>query len=189
MEAIADDAALGVALLGIARQAISARLSGVAPKFLQGAELPMLERLAATFVTLTQRGELRGCIGSLERHRRLRHDVEENAHAAAFCDPRFAPVSAAEWPQIRVEVSLLSPPERLVVRDEGELRRQLRAGIDGVILQAGQRRATFLPQVWEQLPTAQSFLAQLKQKAGLAADYWSSEVVIHRYQVQKWTEQ
>lgn len=186
---LAASPALGVALLGIARQAISARLSGVAPNFLQEPALPMLDRPAATFVTLTKNGELRGCIGSLEAHRPLRQDVAENAHAAAFRDPRFAPVSVAEWPQVRVEVSLLTPPETLLVRDEADLRRQLRPGIDGVIFQAGQRRATFLPQVWDQLPTAESFLAQLKQKAGLSPDYWSSEVRIQRYQVQKWSEQ
>lgn len=181
--------ALGVALLGIARQAINVRLSGVAPEILQEPDLPMLDQPAASFVTLTRNGELRGCIGSLDAHRPLRQDVAENAHAAAFSDPRFAPVSAAEWPQLRVEVSLLTPPETLAVRDEADLRRQLRPGIDGVIFEAGQRRATYLPQIWEQLSTAESFLAQLKQKAGLSPDYWSSDVVIQRYQVQKWTEQ
>lgn len=181
--------ALGLALLGIARQAINSRLSGVAPDILQDPGLPMLDQPAATFVSLTKNGELRGCMGSLEAHRPLRQDVAENAHAAAFRDPRFAPVSAAEWPQVRVEVSLLTPPETLAVGDEAELCRQLRPGIDGVILQAGQRRATYLPQVWEQLPTAAEFLSQLKQKAGLSPDYWSSEVIIQRYQVQKWTEQ
>ena len=183
------DPALGAALLQIARQAIDARLSGVAADFLQASALPELDRPAATFVTLTKNGDLRGCIGSLEAHRPLRLDVEQNACAAAFRDPRFAPVSAQEWPQVRVEVSLLTAPQKLAVRDEAELRQRLRPGIDGVIFRAGNHRATFLPQVWEQLPTPEKFLAQLKQKAGLPADFWSPEVDIQCYQVQKWKAQ
>lgn len=182
---------LGAVLLALARQSIETRLglqSGMAADFLQATPPGVLDRPAATFVTLTRQGELRGCIGTLEAHRPLRDDVRENALAAAFRDPRFAPVTAAEWPALRVEVSLLSTPEPLPVQDETDLLRQLRPAVDGVVLRAGFRRATFLPQVWEQLPDPRQFLAQLRRKAGLPADYWSPEVEIQRYQVQKWKE-
>lgn len=189
MMATAHDDVLGATLLTIARQAIGARLGGAAAQDLANPELPELEMPAATFVTLTRHGELRGCIGSLEAHRPLRLDVAQNACAAAFRDPRFAPVGSDEWPQVRVEVSLLDPPEPVVARDEAELRRQLRPGIDGVILRCGSSRATFLPQVWDDLPEPADFLAQLKLKAGLPANYWSSEIEIQRYRVRKWKEQ
>jgi AmmeMemoRadiSam system protein A len=187
---------LGQALIRLAKNTISEALSGVAPEFLQvdtasagrEHECPELEQAGASFVTLTKQGELRGCIGSLEAHRTLRKDVQENAIAAAFLDPRFPAVSAAEWPEICIEVSLLSAPQNLPVRNEKDLREKLRPGIDGVIFRSGHRRATFLPQVWEQLPTPERFLSQLKQKAGFAADYWSADIEIAVYQVQKWRE-
>lgn len=185
---------LGPILLAIARDAIASRMhlapreSGDSVRFLQAATCPELDQPAATFVTLTRNGDLRGCIGSLEAYRTLREDVAENARAAAFRDPRFAPVTAEEWPSLRVEVSLLSAPAPLVVEDEADLLRSLRPGIDGVVFSAGTRRATFLPQVWEQLPTPDAFLAQLRRKAGLAADYWSPDVRIATYQVKKWKE-
>lgn len=189
MMTVAHDDVLGTALLTIARQAIGARLGGVEADVVQAPELPELDMPAASFVTLTRNGELRGCIGSLEAHRPLRIDVAQNACAAAFRDARFPPVAAEEWPLVRVEVSLLDVPEPLAVRDEAELRRQLRPGIDGVILRCGSNRATFLPQVWDELPTPAEFLAQLKVKARLPADYWSSEIEIQRYRVRKWKEQ
>ena len=159
---------------------------GAAPIFL---EVDGLDAPGATFVTLTLDGELRGCIGSLEAHRPLKSDVRENAIAAAFRDPRFPPLTAAELPRVRVEVSLLSPPEPLGVSNEEELRHRLRPGVDGVIFRVGPRRATFLPQVWEQLPTPGLFMAHLKEKAGFPADYWSDDVRIERYGVHKWKEQ
>lgn len=187
--ATARDDELGTALLTIARQAIGARLGAAAAEDLAAPELPELEMPAATFVTLSRNGELRGCIGSLEAHRPLRLDVAQNACAAAFRDARFAPVGSEEWPQVRVEVSLLDLPEPVAARDEAELRRQLRPGIDGVILRCGSNRATLLPQVWDELPEVADFLTQLKQKAGLPAHYWSSEIEIQRYRVRKWKEQ
>lgn len=183
------EAKLGRALLGLAGNAIAARLgraSGIAPDFLQGPELPALALPGATFVTLTRNGELRGCIGSLEARRALRDDVQQNALAAAFGDPRFEPVTAAEWPGLRVEVSLLGTPQTLPVKDRTELLRLLRPGIDGLIVQDGSRRATFLPQVWEQLPSPGQFLARLLQKAGLPADHWSPTLRCQRYEVRKW---
>lgn len=149
---------------------------------------PALALPGATFVTLTQSGQLRGCIGSLQAHRQLDQDVRANAVAAAFSDPRFAPLTAEELPRTRVEVSLLTAPQPMTFTDEADALRQLRPNIDGIIFIAGQRRSTFLPQVWEQLPQPRVFMAHLKQKAGLPADYWSSEVQLQRYEVQKWKE-
>ena len=187
-----DDATLGPALLALARQAIADKLgveSGVTPIFLQVPGLDeALAEPAATFVTLTRHGALRGCIGTLEAHRALRDDVIANALAAAFRDPRFPPVSAAEWPTISLEVSRLTPAVPLPVADEADLLRQLRPQQDGIILRCGQRRATFLPQVWDQLPTPREFISRLKEKAGLPAHFWSPDMEVARYTVSKWIE-
>lgn len=176
---------LGPTLLALGRWAIAEQL-GLAAE--PPARIPQLAEPGACFVTLTRHGELRGCIGSLEAYRPLGEDVLENARAAAFRDPRFPPVSSKEWPQIRVEVSLLSVPEALPCASEAELLAQLQPGTDGLIFAVGARRATFLPQVWEQLPDPQDFLWHLRQKAGLPGDYWSPEVRCWRYRVQKWKE-
>lgn len=143
----------------------------------------------ATFVTLTQDGELRGCIGTLEAHRPLAEDLEHNARAAAFDDPRFPALSEAELPRTRVEVSILTKPEPMRFVDEANALAQLQPGVDGVILEAGWHRATFLPQVWDQLPRPAQFMAHLKHKAGLAADYWSDEIRLSRYTVEKFKEE
>jgi uncharacterized protein len=127
---------------------------------------------------------LRGCIGSLEARRPLALDVAENAFASAFRDPRFAPLARAEEPRLDLHISVLSEAEQIPVRSEAELLASLRPGIDGVILSAGARRGTFLPSVWEQLPEPHRFLAQLKRKAGLPADYWSAELRVERYTVE-----
>ena len=147
--------ALGRALLGSARHAIATALALAADDPPAHAAL---QRPGATFVTLFHRGELRGCIGSLRATRELGSDVRENALAAAFRDPRFAPLTAAEFEATRVEVSLLSAAESLRFATEGELRARLRPGIDGVILELDDHRATFLPQVWETLPEPRDFL-------------------------------
>ena len=176
---------LGPALLLCARNAIAAELGqAVQPE----PSHPALNSPGATFVTLTQGGDLRGCIGSLEAHRPLERDVRANAVAAAFRDPRFPPLTLAELPRTRVEVSLLTAPQPIQFKDEADALRQLRPNVDGVILVAGHRRSTFLPQVWEQLPEPRVFMAHLKQKAGLPADWWSSEVQLQRYEVRKWKE-
>lgn len=142
----------------------------------------------AVFVTLTQQGQLRGCIGSLEAHRSLEEDLEENARMAAFRDPRFPPLTRPELKHTRVEVSVLSPAEPMVFSDEADALRQLRPGVDGVILQYGHHRATFLPQVWEQLPEPRQFIRHLKMKAGLPADFWDPQVRLFRYTVEKYEE-
>jgi hypothetical protein len=142
----------------------------------------------ASFVTLTRQGELRGCIGTLEAHRPLRLDVQENAVAAAFRDPRFMPLTREEFDDIRVEVSVLSPAEALAVASEEHALSILRPGIDGVVFEYGHYRSTFLPQVWEQLPEPTEFLAHLKSKAGLSMGFWSESVRLSRYTVSKWKE-
>lgn len=180
-----DSAALGDALLSRARNALAAHFGlAAAPE----APHPALAAPGATFVTLTQGGHLRGCIGSLEARRPLDTDVRENARAAALRDPRFPPLTAAELPLTRVEVSLLTPAQAMHFYDEADALRQLRPNIDGVIFECAGRRSTFLPQVWEQLPDPGVFMAHLKQKAGLPADFWSPEVKLWRYEVKKWQE-
>jgi hypothetical protein len=175
----------GTVLLALARAAI-AREFGPHPDADERAS--WLREPGACFVTLTRRGALRGCIGTLEAHRPLLEDVRANAVAAAFRDPRFAPLSAPELAQTEVEVSLLSPMQDLAFADEAEALAQLRPGTDGVVFAYGGRRSTFLPQVWEQLPDTAGFLAQLKRKAGLPADFWHREVRLQRYTVAKWKE-
>lgn len=156
------------------------------------ADAAWLDAPGASFVTLTSGrapgGALRGCIGSLEARRPLREDVEANAVAAALHDPRFAPLSARELDDTVVEVSVVSAPAALPVADEAELLARLRPGVDGVVLSACGRRATFLPQVWEQLPDPADFLARLRRKAGLPADYWGRDVVVETYTVTAWQE-
>ncbi|TVO53246.1 AmmeMemoRadiSam system protein A [Denitromonas halophila] len=175
---------LGTRLLARARAAIEHALDlGPAP-----ADDPDLAERGATFVTLTRNGQLRGCIGSLKPQRALGADVVANALSAALHDPRFTPMTADEWPHIRVEVSLLGRAEFLDAKSEAEVLAQLKPGKDGVIFFNGCQQATFLPQVWAQLPDPRDFLTELKKKAGLSADYWSSAVMVATYPVQKWRE-
>lgn len=147
-----------------------------------------LDTPGACFVTLTENGHLRGCIGSLEAHRSLYDDVIHNARAAAFADPRFPPLEAHELPRVHIEVSLLGTPQELRFRDEVDALHQLRPGIDGVIFDYGGRHATFLPQVWAQLPDPRQLLAQLKRKAGFPADFWAQDVRLFTYPVEKFHE-
>ncbi len=176
---------VGQLLLPIARAAIASALG-------LGAQAPedasCLQEPGACFVTLTQRGQLRGCIGSLEARRSLLADVKANAVAAALQDPRFAPLTPGELALTRVEVSLLSPLQEMHFASEADALAQLRPGIDGVVFSFGRHRSTFLPQVWEQLPGAAEFMEQLKRKAGLAADFWDPAVRLQRYSVAKWQE-
>lgn len=175
----------GTILLPLARAAIASPLGRA---HAASATAPWLQEPGACFVTLTQQGSLRGCIGSLEARRPLLADVQANAVAAAFHDPRFAPLSAGELDHTEVEVSLLSPMQPLAFANETEALAQLRPGIDGVLFEYGTRRSTFLPQVWEQLPGVDEFMAQLKRKAGLPASFWAGEVRLQRYTVAKWKE-
>jgi AmmeMemoRadiSam system protein A len=176
---------LGAALLRLARASIGEKLGKPLPVDARHARL---HEPGATFVTLTQQGQLRGCIGSLEAHRPLAQDVRENAQAAAFRDPRFSPLAVEEFEVTSVEVSLLTPAVALSFRDEADFMVQLRPGIDGIVFQYGRHRSTFLPQVWESLPDSVQFMQQLKRKAGLPPNFWHETVSISRYEVTKWKE-
>ncbi|HEY4375474.1 MAG TPA: AmmeMemoRadiSam system protein B [Burkholderiales bacterium] len=166
-------------LTRLARTAIRGAL-GHDPSFAMHAA--WLKQPAAVFVTLRDgKGELRGCIGSLEAHRTLVEDVRENAVAAATRDPRFPPVTLDELEDLKIEISLLTEPRPLPCSDEADALAQLKPGVDGLIFESQGRRATFLPQVWEELPEPRAFMAQLKQKAGFAADYWAPDVTLMRY--------
>ncbi len=177
-----DDA--GRTLLSVARSAIQSQLFGAAAR----PDVPWLRQNAATFITLTRDGALRGCIGSLEAVRPLGDDVAQNAVSAAFRDPRFPPVRAAEWPGVRVEVSLLSTPKPLRFADEADLLAQIRPGEDGIILECDGRRATFLPQVWEGIPDKRQFLRELARKAGLGDEVRLGRCRVSRYKVTKWKD-
>jgi hypothetical protein len=149
---------------------------------------PWMLEAGASFVTLTQDGDLRGCIGSLEAHRPLLEDVQSNAVAAAFRDPRFVPLSNHEFAHVRLEVSEVSRAEPLEFESESHALSLLRPHVDGLILEYGRHRSTFLPQVWETLARPEQFLSQLKRKAGLPADFWHDELRLSRYSVTKWKE-
>jgi AmmeMemoRadiSam system protein A len=177
---------LGRAVLTLARSAIAEEL-GLGR--LDTVNHTSLEQPSATFVTLKQGLELRGCVGSVRRRRALHEDVRANAVAAAFRDPRFAPLDAKELPQISLEVSLLSAEERIEVISEEELIARLHPGIDGLMLEFGCYRATLLPQVWQRLQDPREFLTVLKLKAGLPEDFWSSSMILSRYEAITWREQ
>ena len=183
------EAEQGARLVHLARAALNAAVGLPAGHDEAVADL---QTPGATFVTLTQAGQLRGCIGSLQAQRPLAEDVRENAVAAALHDPRFAPVSAGEAPGLRVEVSVLTPAQALPFVNQAHALWQLQPGRDGVVFecvhQGRLRRSTFLPQVWEQLPHAVTFMAHLKAKAGLPQDFWSPEVRLSVYRVQKFLE-
>lgn len=147
-----------------------------------------LHEHGASFVTLKWDGDLRGCIGSLEAYRALAEDIAGNAVAAALHDRRFPPVRAGELEFLDIEVSILTPAEPLACTSEADALMKLRAGIDGVIIEYGHQRATFLPQVWENLPGVRSFLRELKRKAGLPGDFWHADLRVQRYGVEKHCE-
>lgn len=137
----------------------------------------------AAFVTLYYQGELRGCIGSLTAYQALWSELEHNAKAAAFDDPRFLPMSRTEFADIDVQISILTPTQSITVTSRDDLLTTLRPHIDGLLLEDGEHRATFLPQVWGQLSDPAQFLSHLLRKAGLAGDYWSDTMRCSIYQV------
>lgn len=187
-EAAADaDPALARALLGTARAAIADALGLAVPP---APAHPRLAETGACFVTLHDaRGALRGCVGHLEAEGPLGEDVRNNALAAAFGDRRFAPLTAAEWPGLRLEVSVLAPLQPLPgAATLAEAAGRLRPGEDGVVLAWRGRRATFLPQVWAQLPAPRAFLEALLQKAGLPLDFWDAGIQLWRYRVTPFEE-
>ena len=176
----------GQVLLPIARAAIARELGIAQAAAAEDAE--WLRQPGATFVTLTQGDDLRGCIGTLRAHRPLLEDVKANAVAAAFRDPRFQPLTRDEYARTSVELSLLSALESMTVSSEQDAISQLRPGVDGLVFQYGYHQSTYLPQVWEDISNPADFLAHLKYKAGLPPDFWSPEVKLARYTVSKFKE-
>jgi AmmeMemoRadiSam system protein A len=177
---------IGQVLIAIARATISSALGEPVSKASEN--FPWLQQQGACFVTLTKNQQLRGCIGTLEAYRPLLVDVKSNAYAAAFRDPRFSPLTAEELPHTSIEISLLSAMQAMEFSNEKDALAQLKPNIDGVVFEYGHYRSTFLPQVWEQLPDAEMFMARLKHKAGLQPEFWDKEVKLYRYTVDKWKE-
>ena len=172
----------GHALLGIAASSIEHGLAHDRPLPVALDSVPEdLRGHGAAFVTLKRGGRLRGCIGTAEAHRPLAADVAENAYRAAFKDPRFPRLTNEECVNLDLSVSVLTTPEPMTFGDQADLLAQLRPGTDGLIVADGRKRALYLPSVWEQLPEAENFLAQLKLKAGMAADHWSAAFRAHRF--------
>lgn len=177
-------------LLSIARTSIENCVNGTALPSIDNKSLsPILIENGASFVTLTYKGYLRGCVGALEPYQSLAEDVREHAVAAAFQDYRFPPVQASEIKDIRIEISYLSHPKPLKYDQPAELTQRLRPNIDGVILRDGMRRATFLPQVWEKIPDPEEFLDELCMKMGAQPDLWRrKKLEVLTYQVEEFHE-
>lgn len=177
-------------LLEIARQALETKIRG---QSLPNVDLetlpPSLREPGASFVTLKKKGKLRGCIGTLEASQPLAHDVQARAVAAALHDYRFPNLTPGELSEIKVEVSRLTPPQPLEYETPEELLQKLRPGVDGVVIEDGIRRATFLPQVWEQLPEPEQFLSRLCHKMGASMDAWREKgLSVSVYRVEKFRE-
>ena len=177
-------------LLHMAREAMEQAVRGKKPPPLDPAMLSSnLREQGASFVTLTIRGQLRGCIGALEAYQPLVDDVREHAVAAALEDPRFPQVREDELSRIQLEVSRLTRPVPLGYKDADDLTSKLRPQVDGVILRDGFRRATFLPQVWEKIPDPAEFLNQLCYKMGASANLWRQKHLdVLVYQVEEFHE-
>ena len=172
-------------LLDLAKSSIQHGLQTGCPLKVNLADFPVeLTEHRATFVTLHKNHQLRGCIGMLEATRPLAEDIAENAFLAAFRDPRFPPLTDDEFGELEIHLSILSPTEPVSFTSEKDLITGLQPGIDGLILEEGHRRGTFLPSVWEQLPEPEQFLRHLKQKAGLPPDHWSENIRIFRYRTE-----
>jgi len=181
----------GKYLLKVARKTIENALLGHKEKESEDKNVPaVLHKRRGTFVTLTEHGNLRGCIGHIIPHESIIDGVRINAINAAFRDPRFRPLSPEELDKIKIEVSILTEPKALQYEDAEDLLKKLRPGIDGVIIKKGFHEATFLPQVWEQLPRKEDFLTHLCLKAGLDGDAWRrGGLEVYTYQVQAFEEE
>lgn len=180
----------GEYLLGVARKTIESELSGKEAQGESHADLPTLFlEQRGTFVTLTIGGGLRGCIGHIIPSESLIEGIRVNAINAAFRDPRFRPLTREEWKRVHIEISILTEPKELSYSGAEDLLKKLRTDVDGVIIKQGFRQATFLPQVWEQLPRKEDFLTHLCMKAGLAGDAWrEGDLKVLTYQVQAFEE-
>lgn len=167
----------------VARESIQHGLSkGSALKVVVNNFSDSLQEHYASFVTLHKQSELRGCIGTLEAHQPLITDIAEHAYAAAFQDPRFPALQQNEFNEIDIEISVLGKPERMTFASEEDLLEKIRPDVDGLILEYGYNRGTFLPSVWEQLPDKKEFLNHLKVKANLPINWWDNAVKISRYE-------
>ena len=177
-------------LLGLARKSIEAAAGGTHIPAGDKEQVPLkLLEDGACFVTLTKNGALRGCIGTLEAYQPLYLDVIEHAAAAAVDDFRFNPVHPDEVPTISIEISVLTRPEQVSYNGPDDLLNKLRPGIDGVVIKDGRMRATFLPQVWEQLPDMQEFMSHLCSKMGASAGLWKiKNLAVFTYQVEEFHE-
>lgn len=172
-------------LLELAHRSIARGVGRDRPEPLpQEAWSPALLEPRATFTTLTRRGELRGCCGTIEPHRPLVHDVWHNAWVSAYSDLRFWPVSAVEISSLGISISVLTPLEPIVARSDAELIACLEPGVDGLVLRCGAARATFLPAVWQSLQEPREFVRQLKGKAGWPAFFWPPEMTAFRYRTE-----
>ena len=177
------------ALLRLSRSAILAEMEPDAPVVRPQAPGRALLQKRGCFVTLHLKGALRGCVGVIEPSRSLLDEVEDHACHAAFRDPRFSPLTRGELDLVNIEVSVLTVPEPLGHSDSHGLLERLVPGKHGVILSQGARGATFLPQVWDQLPDKRSFLAQLCLKAGLTTDCWKrSDTSLRVYEAEYFSE-
>lgn len=172
--------------LQIVREAIGSRFDGSAiNKYTYLDQYPQLGVEKATFITLTLNGQLRGCVGSLIAHCPLVDDLISNAQSAAFCDPRFPPLTLAEFQNVRIEVSLLSEPILVDYKDKNDLKSKIQPNTDGVIMRLGNSQATFLPQVWEELRDFETFFAHLGMKAGIGSDPLEYHPQVYAYRVEK----
>lgn len=169
-------------LLDLAYRSIETGLKTGHPLSINLREYPAeLLQQRATFVTLEKNKQLRGCIGMLDAVLPMAEDICENAFSAAFKDPRFQPLKKSELNDVDIHLSILSPSEEMNFNSEEDLISQLKPNIDGLILKNGTRSGTFLPSVWESIPSAVHFLQHLKQKAGLDENYWSNQIRVYRY--------
>jgi hypothetical protein len=176
-------------LLELARKSVAAAVTGSEAPKEDAAVLEKFRARQACFVTLTEKGNLRGCIGSIFPEEPLYQAMIRRARSAATEDPRFSAVRADELKEIQVEVSVLSVPKRLAFTSPQDLLAKLRPGIDGVVLRVENQQATYLPQVWEQLPDKRLFMNELAQKAGLSARAWERpDAVVMTYQVEAFKE-
>ena len=176
-------------LLSIARETISRGCLQDQPRKPELQDQPKaFTQQAACFVTLHKHGALRGCIGSTTAHQSLLEDVIHNAYASAFRDPRFPPVTENELSELRIEISILTPQQPLTVANEDELLHTIRPGIDGLLIRNTRYSATFLPQVWQQLPSPRQFLQHLKRKAGMAPEEWPDDMECFCYQCVEFAE-
>ena len=183
----------GMRLIQVARRTIAAKLGTLieADKVVSDRDLadPAFRKKRGTFVTLKIKNQLRGCMGCLTPSETILEGIQRNAINAAFNDPRFPALTPVELDRAKIDISILTSPRELKYTNGNDLLEKLRPNIDGVIINKGLARSTFLPQVWEQLPRTEDFLAHLCRKAGLSPDEWKKgELGVSIYQVQYFNE-